>query len=208
MSQGHLIIGASGHAKVIADILIEQGLDLLGFVDDNELLHGQDILGYPVLGSIQQWKLFKPAGIIIGIGDNLIRKIIYNKLAPDSPPWITAIHPQATLSKSVMVGHGTVIMAGSVINVDTTIRQHCIINTGATIDHDCHIGSFVHIGPGTSIAGGVSVDDETFLGIGSRVIPSCHIGKQSIIGAGAVVTQDIPNNVTAVGVPARWYKKE
>ncbi len=204
MSKGCLIIGAGGHAKVIADILHCQGVKVLGFVDDNPNLVGQTILGLPVVGLIGHWANFEPSSVILGIGSNAARRAVAERLETSAElPWITAIHPSAIIAKSVRIGNGTVIMAGAVINPDTVLGQHVIINTASSVDHDCTIGSYVHIAPGTHVAGGVSIGSEAFLGIGTSVIPNRKIGENAIIGAGAVVISDIPPNVTAVGVPAK-----
>ena len=201
---GNLIIGAGGHAKVIADMILRQGMQVLGFLDDNPLLIGQEIFNLPVLGKIDTWKSYKPNGLVIGIGDNAIRRKIVQNLESSNPPWRTVIHPNAVIATAVQLGEGSVVMAGAIINVDTIVGKHSIINTGATVDHDCRIGDFVHIAPGANLAGDVHVDDGTFLGIGSSVIQRQKIGANSTIGAGGVVVCDIPPNVIAKGVPARW----
>lgn len=200
-----LIIGAGGHAKVVADILRAQGINVLGYLDDEASLHGQERLGFPVLGPIDAYRDFNSDGLIIGIGSNSTRCAIATRLS-DVPGnlWLNAIHPQAVIAPSVHLGVGVIIAAGAVINPDTVIGDHVIINTGATVDHDCIIGRCVHIGPGVHLAGNVQIDDECFVGIGAVAIPGCHIGAKSVIGAGTVVISDIPAEVTAKGVPARW----
>jgi sugar O-acyltransferase (sialic acid O-acetyltransferase NeuD family) len=199
-----LIIGAGGHAKVVADCLNQQGVSVMGFVDDNPALKGQALLGLPVLGTITQWEDFQPNGVIIAIGNNALRRKLASQLTSATDRWVQAIHPKSVLSPTVRLGAGSLVVAGAVINVDTVIGQHTIINTGATVDHDCVIGDFVHIAPGVNIAGGVYVEDGAFLGIGARVIPGCRIGAGAVIGAGATVIQDIPPHVIAKGIPARW----
>jgi sugar O-acyltransferase (sialic acid O-acetyltransferase NeuD family) len=207
MTRGNLILGAGGHGKVIADIMLLQRISVLGFLDDDPSLVGQKIFTLPVLGSSDKWRDFEPDGLVMGIGDNSIRRKIaqHMKLGP-MPPWITVIHPNAIISASVEVSLGTVIMGGAVINADTVLGNHTIVNTGATVDHDCVIGHFVHIAPGANLAGGVYVNDGAFLGIGCSIIPNCRIGEGAIIGAGAVVVGDVPAGVIAKGVPARWHK--
>ncbi len=97
-----------------------------------------------------------------------------------------------------------VIVAGAVVNVDSVLGDHVIVNTAATVDHDCVIGSYAHLAPGTNLAGGVAIGDGTLVGVGAAVIPLVSIGRWTTIGAGAVVTEDIPDDVTAKGIPARW----
>lgn len=202
---GVLIVGAGGHAKVVAEILHARGAHVLGYLDDEVSLHGKERLGLPILGCIDCYRDFNPNGLIIGVGSNSARFEIAKRL--DAVPhrlWLSAIHPQAVIAPSVQLGVGVVVAAGVVINPDTVIGDHAIINTGATVDHDCIIGRFAHIAPGVNLAGNVQIDDECFIGIGSAIIPGCHIGAKSVIGAGSVVISDIPTGVTAKGVPARW----
>lgn len=205
MSKGVLIIGAGGHGKVVADALLERGIPLIGFVDDNPNMIGQKILGFPVLGAIDHWLEFDAEGLVIAIGNNHIRHNIQQKLeAMSHPNWIKVIHPKAVVAESAKLGVGTVIMAGAIINPDAVIGQHTIINTGATIDHDCVIGDYVHIAPGVHLAGNVCIGNSTLIGIGSNVIPGCHIGSDTVVGAGTLIIQNIPAGVTAKGIPARW----
>ena len=200
-----LILGAGGHGKVVADILMSQGAGVLGFLDDDPTLWHTEILGLPVLGSIDHYADYGPAGLIIGIGINRVRQSIVHRLgeAADSL-WISAVHPRAIIGRSVHIGVGTTIMAGAVVNPDTVIGNHTIVNTAATIDHDCAIGDFVHVARGAHLAGGVRVGDLSFVGIGANLIPYLTIGAGVTIGAGAAVVRDVPDGVTAKGVPARW----
>lgn len=204
MTKRNLIIGAGGHGKVIADMMLRQGLQVLGFVDDDPSTIGHRILNLPVLGKTLQWRDFDPDGMVVAVGNNAIRQSIIERLEQDmSPPWITIRHSNAVIANSVQIGEGTVIMAGTVINVDTTVGKHSIINTGATIDHDCRIGNFVHIAPGVNLAGGVSIGQGTLMGIGSCAIPYSAIGEWVTVGAGATVVDDIADKITVVGTPAR-----
>lgn len=204
MMNGSLLIGAGGHAKVIADILKRRGERVLGFVDDNAALIGQTVFDLPVLGEIDRWPEFAPDGLLAAIGDNRIRCLVVERVeANGSPQWINALHPQSIIAESASIASGTVIMAGAVVNADAVIGQHVIVNTGATVDHDCVIGDFAHIAPGVNLAGGVTVGAGAFLGIGSCVIPGCHIGAGAIIGAGATVVGDVASGQTVVGTPAR-----
>lgn len=202
---GVIIIGAGGHAKVVADILRAQGIHVLGYLDDNMSLHGQQRLGLPVLGSVDNYRDFNTDGLVIGIGSNAVRRSLAKRLSDvPSSLWINAVHPQAVVAPSVQLGVGVVIAAGAVVNPDVVIGDHVIINTGATVDHDCIIGCCAHIGPGVRLAGNVQIDDECFIGIGAVAIPGCHIGAGAVVGAGSVVISDIPAGVTAKGVPAHW----
>jgi sugar O-acyltransferase (sialic acid O-acetyltransferase NeuD family) len=202
---GLLIVGAGGHAKVVADILICQGMPVLGFLDDNLKPQDAHCLGLPILGSIDDYQSHSPTGLVMGIGDNATRMAVAERLGNEAQPlWHTAVHPSAIVARSVRIGEGTVIAAGAVVNPDAVIGRYVIINTGATIDHDCNIGDFCHIAPGANLAGGTCVGEGSLIGIGATVTPYHSIGSWTVVGAGAVVVCNIPDNVVAKGVPACW----
>jgi sugar O-acyltransferase (sialic acid O-acetyltransferase NeuD family) len=200
-----LIIGAGGHARVIADIIRLQGHSIVGYLDDATSLIGQQIHGLPVLGRVDTYQSYTYDKIVLGIGSNQIRFTLRTVYINDLPQdyWHTAIHPSAIIGHFTTIGIGSVIMAGVIINPGTQIKQHTIINTGAIIDHDCTIDDYAHIAPGVNLSGGVKVGTGTLVGIGASAIPYQVIGAWSIIGAGAVITTGLPSNVTAVGVPAK-----
>jgi sugar O-acyltransferase (sialic acid O-acetyltransferase NeuD family) len=202
---GYLVLGAGGHAKVVADILLCQKLPVLGFLDDDSSKWGTVCLNLPVLGSIDSYADYQPDGLILGIGSNSRRQNIVHRLGKQIRDlWYSAIHPSATIARSARIGHGVVIAAGGIINPDVRIGDHAIINTGATVDHDCVIGDYAHVAPGARLAGGVNVGQGALVGIGASVIPGKSIGDWAVIGAGAVVVRDISAHKTAKGVPARW----
>jgi sugar O-acyltransferase (sialic acid O-acetyltransferase NeuD family) len=208
---GIVIMGGrkDAHARVVADAIIAGGKEkLLGFIDDNPELKGEKILGYEILGTSSTFDSIREqvTGVIIAIGDNHVRKRIANELREDGFTLTTVIHPTAIIANDVQIGPGTFIAAGTVVNSGTTIGEGVIINTGATIDHDNNINNYVHIAPGVHTAGRVTVGKCAFMGIGSRAIPDRIIGENAIVGAGAVVIEDIPDNATAVGVPAKVIK--
>lgn len=193
-----VIIGASGHGKVIADIAVKNGYEDIVFLDDNENIH--ECGGYPVVGrSTDAGKI--DADFIVGIGNSSIRKKIQESLIEKNI--VTLIHPNAVVADDVSIGAGTVVMAGTVINSGTNIGKGCIINTCSSVDHDCLIGDFVHVSVGSHICGTVCIEAETWIGAGVIVSNNINIFRDCIIGAGAVVIDDINESGTYVGVPAK-----
>lgn len=205
MSKDVIIIGAGGHAKVIADIIYKSGDNLIGFLDDNLANKGKEIyLGKKVLGTTKDIKNYNKNYFIIGIGNNSIRKKINNE---NNLKLYSAIHPSAIIAEDVKIGTGSVIMAGVVINPGTVIGKNCIINTSSSLDHDNLLEDYVHISPGAHLAGTVSVKEGTWICTGAIVKNNITIGKNNIIGAGSVVIKDIiEENTTYVGVPAKRIK--
>lgn len=202
MSKDVIIIGAGGHAKVIADIIYKSGDNLIGFLDDNLANKGKEIyLGKKVIGTTKDIEIYNKNYFIIGIGNNSIRKKINNE---NNLKLYTAIHPSAIIAEDVKIGTGSVIMAGVVINPGTVIGKNCIINTCSSLDHDNLLEDYVHISPGAHLAGTVTIKEGTWICTGAIVKNNITIGKNNIIGAGGVVIKDIiEENGTYIGVPAR-----
>lgn len=197
------LFGASGHGKVIKEIIEACGGSVTAFVDDNKQVN--TCAGLPVLHDAEGL-----SPMIVSIGVCRIRKMIVERLKTSATPvsFVTAIHPSAVVSPSAQIGEGTVVMAGAVINADAKIGKHCIVNTGATVDHDCVIEDYCHIAPGAHVSGGTHIGEGTWIGVGSSVIQCLNIGANCMIGAGSVVVRDIPDNVTAFGNPCKIKNKD
>ena len=194
------VIGAGGHAKVVIATLRAAGRDIAGVLDDDATKHGGSVLGVPVVGPVERAADAEHEAIV-AVGANRVRKQIVESLP--GMRWASAVHPSAVVDPSVQIGVGSVVFAGAVIQPDTYLGCHVIVNTGATLDHDNRIADYVHVAPGGSLAGDVHLGEGAFLGIGVRAIPGVRVGAWATVGAGAVVVQNLPEAVTAVGVPAR-----
>ncbi|MDB5013303.1 MAG: acetyltransferase [Daejeonella sp.] len=189
------LYGASGHAKVILDILKDQNIPIDGLFDDNPLI--QELQGIEVINN-KETPLDAP--LIISIGDNELRAKLSREL---NVKFGTAIHSSAIISESSVIGHGTVVMQGCIIQAESVIGNHVIINTGASIDHENVVDDFVHISPHVTLCGNVKVGEGTHIGASAVVIPNLTIGKWCTIGAGAVVIRNVPDYSTVVGNPAK-----
>lgn len=198
------IIGASGHGKVIADIAVKNGYKEIVFLDDNPNV--QECAGFWVVGTLEDIDKYPDYDVIVAIGNACIRKKIQKQVGEDRLTIL--IHPQSVISRRVMIGQGTVIMAGAIINSDTKIGEGCIINTGASVDHDCSIGDFVHVSVGVHIAGSVTIGNGTWIGAGATVSNNIEICSECLIGAGAVVVSNIKEKGTYIGVPVKKMKNE
>lgn len=199
-----VIIGAGGHARVIADMLAKNAAVTgesikISYLDDN-LKTGELINGYPVIGKIEDCVNYPEAYFVIGIGDNAVRKSIAETYALN---YKTVIHPTAVIADHVDIQEGTVVMANAVINTGTTVGRHCIINTGAVIEHDNNIGDFTHISPNATLCGTVQVGTNCHIGAGSTVINNLKISDDVVVGAGSTVIKDVLESGTYVGNPAR-----
>lgn len=193
-----ILYGASGHGKVIKEIVEANGGKVEAFVDDNPELN--ELAGLPVLHQVPDNK-----SMIVSIGANYIRKMIVER--QNNCEFPAAIHPSAIVSPSAKIGEGSVVMAGVVINAEAVIGKHCIVNTGATIGHEVVLEDYVHVAPGVSISGATHVGEGSWIGVGSSVIQCLNIGKWCFIGAGSVVVKDLPDNMMAFGNPCKIAKE-
>lgn len=204
------VFGASGHAKVVLDILARAGIPVELVIDDDPSRTGQSLLGHRVAGGREALLARQAAAAsgIVAIGGNAPRLAVAQWLASQGFGFASAVHPSAVVGAEVGIGEGTVVMAGAVVNPATSIGRHCIVNTCASIDHDCRVGDGVHVAPGARLCGGVTVGDGAFVGAGAIVVPGRQVGAGAIIGAGAVVLQDIPERAVVAGNPARALKDD
>lgn len=203
MNDSLIIIGASGHGKVVADIAMKMNKwKNISFLDDNLSL--KTIMGIPVIGSSANVvEHTKHSDFFVAIGNNSTRERIQEGLLAQGTSIVSLVHPSAIIGTDVNVGIGTAIMAGVVINSSSVVGKGCIINSNSGLDHDNNIGDYVHISPRTHLAGTVKVGKGSWLGIGSVVSNNINICSGCKIGAGAVVVKDITESGTYVGVPVR-----
>ena len=185
------LYGASGHAKVVIHIAEALNIPIQGLFDDNEAI--SQLLNYSVYPSSS---IQKNMEMIISIGNNEIRSQLAQKY---QAKYISLIHPCAIVSSRAMIGEGTVIMQGAVLQVEVEVGNHSIINTACSIDHECKIANFVHISPNSTLCGNVQVGEGSWIGAGTIILPGVKIGKWCTIGAGSVVSKDIPDYSLAVG---------
>jgi sugar O-acyltransferase (sialic acid O-acetyltransferase NeuD family) len=203
-----LILGAGGHAQVVADILLrmqeaDRAIIPIGYLDDNPALLMQHLLDLPVLGEIAQLPAIPHDGVVVGIGDNGTRHRLFETLRSQGERFVIARHPSAVVARHTQVGPGSVVCAGVVVNPGSVIGANVILNTGCTVDHHNHIGSHVHIAPGVHLGGDVTIGEGTLVGIGATVVPQRRVGKWSVVSAGALVHKNLPDRVVAAGMPAR-----
>lgn len=193
-----IIIGASGHGKVVSDIARLNGYKNIVFLDNNSAL--RECAGYPVLGPDTMTRELE-GDIFIAVGNNEIRKKLMERDIGRRFPVL--IHPKAVVAEDVVIGDGTVVMAGSIINPGVRIQKGCIINTSSSVDHDCVIENYCHISVGAHLSGTVTVGEQTWIGAGVVVSNNITICNNCIIGAGAVVVNSIEKTGTYIGVPAK-----
>ncbi|HSW36726.1 MAG TPA: acetyltransferase [Candidatus Limnocylindrales bacterium] len=206
-----VIIGAGGFGREVAwlveEINAHQPLwKLIGFIDEDQSKHGLDLNGYPVIGDFDDLKYKGKVFAVCAVGNTKRKKEMAKRATVSGLSFANLIHPTALLSKHMEMGFGNIICAGSIITVNVTVKNHVIINLYCTIGHDVTIDSYCTFAPSVNISGSVVFEEGCEVGTNAAIIPGKTIGKWSMIGAGAVVTSDIPVHSTVVGVPAKPIK--
>lgn len=198
------ILGAGAVARETLNAYKDLGRlkEIGGFIEENCRREGSEIHGKSIKDSSIITTLPKDT-LFIGAMGSPRRKRWIEEIEGKGFNFDVVVHPSTLMDDFVDVGKGCIIRPGVILACDVKIGRHSIIYIGSTIGHDCKIGNFVTIAPGVDIAGNVTIKDECWIGIGAKIINRVSIGKCSFIGAGAVVTKDIPENVLAVGVPAK-----
>lgn len=204
-----VVFGASGHARVVMDICrLEGSYEVVGLLDSYKS-RGIAYCGHEVIGSWQDLPELVSSGMVSGaivaIGDNWSRARIVANIRGVLPDFrfVTAVHPSAQVANDVVLGAGSVVMAGAVINPGSEIGEFCIVNTRASLDHECVMGDYSSLGPGAVVGGCVRIGAYSAIGIGAVVLQETQIGKHTVVGASSTVFKDVPEGVIAYGTPAR-----
>lgn len=204
-----MIFGAGGHCKVIIDLMNKlAGYHVVGLYD-YKLPLGTIRHGYPIIANEGKYEMIRNIHHgIIAIGDNWVRSqmVRFVKAINTDISFVTLVHPFTSIAENVMIGAGSVLMAGAVVQAGTYIGQHTIINTGASIDHDSRIEDYASIAPGATLGGNVSIGAYTAIGLGAHVIQKVAIGSHTVIGAGATVLGDVEAGIVAYGTPCKAIK--
>lgn len=198
------IYGAGGHSRVIMDLAECLGYTITKVYDDcPDYTNLSNDMNTSNLLVDKEAFFSGDEPLVMGIGDNPTRARLVNKITAS---YNILIHPSAVISKYAVIGNGTVVIAGGIVNAQTSIGRHVIINTGARVGHDNIVGDFAHISPNVCLTGHVEIGEGTHIGAGTTIIPKVKVGKWCIVGAGAVIIRDVPDFAVVVGNPGRVIK--
>lgn len=211
MSRPMILIGAGGHGRVLLDTLVHQGNKILGITSANPQDFMCSILDIPIIGSDNLIFNYRTDSVCLVNGLGMMpskntRCKLYEYFKGQGYTFAQVIHPSAIISSDIKILEGVQIMAGAIIQTGAVIAENTIINTRVVVDHDTFIDKHVHLAPGTTVSGGVSIGEGTFVGAGSTIIQGIKIGAHCVVAAGSVVIQDIPDGARVMGIPARMVR--
>ena len=208
-------LGAGGHAKVVLEALrAAGGFEVVGLLDPRGALHGDELLGAPVLGGDELLRPHYDDGVrtvFIGLGgvaDTRPRQELYERARAAGFTAARVVHPAAVVSGSARLGEGAQVLAAAVVGPDAEVGENAIVNTAAVVEHDCRVGAHAHVAPGATLASAVDVGAGAHVGAGATVLQGVRLGAACVVGAGAVVLQDVAAGAVVVGVPARALERD
>lgn len=206
-----IIVGAGGHARVVASILLwMRDVDVVGVADRTKATLGETVGFTRIVTTIDELPALRREGVTwaaLAIGDNRERAALFSRLEAEGFSLLTARHPTAIIERDVGLGAGSMVCAGAILCAGVSVGPDVLLNTGAIVDHESRIGAHAHIGPGCRISGRVAIGERTFVGAGTTIRDHVTIGADSVIGVGSVIVDDIPDGVVAYGVPARVQRR-
>lgn len=191
------IIGAGGFAR---EVKSQMGIDDLIFFVDDEYYFGDKF-------TLPLSKFDKSEyEVVIAIGNPSIRFEMSKKLPTDTK-YFTFIHPSTQiLDKNIVIGHGSIICAGSILTTNIEIGNHCHLNLHTTIGHDCRIGDYFTTAPGVKVSGNCNIGSKVYIGTNASIKEKINICSDTTIGLNSGVVKDITESGTYIGTPSKKLK--
>jgi sugar O-acyltransferase (sialic acid O-acetyltransferase NeuD family) len=196
------LYGTGGHADVVADTLHACEREIYDVFDDRRAEHffGGRVVQPGIRSSGAATHIPVDQPIIVCIGDNRSRADIAGLLPAT---FAIAIHPTALMGTDVSISEGTVVFHRAAVQASTRVGRHVIINTAATVEEDCVINDFSHISPRAHVGANVHIGEGAHIGAAAVITPGVRLGAWCVVGAGTLVTDDVPAYATVVGNPSR-----
>ncbi len=210
------IYGAGGAGRAILETIRQiQAADpcweSIYFVEDAER-HGEDrqIHGVPVLAAEDVMARYSPeeCQFTISVGEPAIREKLFNKVKGKGYSLATIVHPSVYVPDSTVLSEGVTVQHGVYFDPDVTVGANTWFHPYVSVGHDTVIGNNTVLAAFSCLAGNVVIGDRTYIAVHVAVREGKKIGSDTIIGMGSMVQRDIPDNVIAMGDPARPMKNK
>ena len=209
--QDIVIVGAGGFGREVCQWIEDlnartPSFRVLGFLDGDATRHGQVSHDLPILGDVEWLAGRRGVGAVIAVGSPASKRKLVERLRAHVDGFPRVVHPRAVIGRFVEIGEGTIICPDAIVTTDIRLGRFVTLNIDLTVGHDAVIGDYCTLAPGVHVSGYAVIGEGTDVGTGVALVPSAQVGRWSIVGAGAVVSSPVPDNCTAVGVPAKPIK--
>ena len=206
-----VIIGAGGFGREIPEIVdaintaSPGAWELLGFLDDGQPdAERLARLELPHLGAVDGGDdLPHGTHFVIGVGSGAVRRKLREAAERRGLVPATLVHPTATVGRDVRIGVGSVLCAGVSVTTNVDLGDFTILNLGVTVGHDTVLEDYVTVHPQAALSGECRIGTDVVMGTSSAIIQGRAVGARTTVGGGAVIVKDLPEDVTAVGAPAK-----
>jgi len=208
MSMRIIVIGGSGHGRVVIDALLAAGTGVTGVVDPDPAIAARLPRGIPYLGGDDALASVAPAAVLLAMGVGAVdiphqRRRIFERYRELGFRFATVIHPSAIRAADVELGEGAQVLAGAILQPGCRLGANALVNTRSVVEHDAVVEDHACISPGAVLAGGVRIGTAAFVGLGAAILQDVRVGAEAMVAAGAVVIADVPPGARVAGVPAR-----
>jgi sugar O-acyltransferase (sialic acid O-acetyltransferase NeuD family) len=208
MSHELIIIGAAGHAAVVAQAAEASAHRVIAFLADAPSCVGLSVAG-PVASLASFLERNPGAQVFIAIGDNATRRRIAEGIRESLPAcrFATVIHPSAVICEPGSISPGAFVGAGAVVGVGARVGEFAIMNTRACLTHPGVLGAFPSRGPGSATGGDARIGEGAHLGMGAMVHHGVSVGDHAILGSLSLANRIIPACEVWMGNPARMVRE-
>lgn len=208
MKEKIILIGGGGHCKSVIDVIEQENkFEIVGIIDIKEKI-GSKVLNYTIIGCDDDIEILsethKNFFITFGQGkSNSFRKETFDKLKKLNLNLPIIKSPISYVSTHSVIGEGTIIMHGAIVNAGAKVGVNCILNTQSLIEHDVELGNHCHISTKATLNGTVKVGNSVFAGSTCVIADGLNVCDDVTIGAGSTVIKSIGSPGVYVGCPAK-----
>ncbi len=200
------ILGAGSYGEALFDLAEHCGYNVVGLYDDDENKIGEKVFGVEIKNTIKNFikQDLENKNIAVAIGNNKFRSDILNKVRKNGAKTPSLIHDKVTISKNVKIGSAVYIQPNATIWTSVEINDNCLISPGVVIAHHSKLQEGSFVSTNSAVGANITIREKAFIGMGATIVTGLNfIGKNSIVGAGSTVLNDVEDKTVVAGVPAK-----